>query len=168
MVKVDTTTLPAGTQTGDPDDPATARCDNQTTAPIVLAPGDVYLNADFGYQPTGASGTIGDTVWVDANRNDGKDAGEPGIPGVTVSLIRDLNGNGQWDAGEPIIATDITDDNGVYGFSGLPLDDDRAVDYLVWVNDTENVLNELDPTYDSDGAAPGGGLVTGLASARST
>ena len=46
--------------------------------------------------------------------------GEPGIPGVTVALIKDLNGNGVWDAGEPIIATDITDANGQYRFTGLP------------------------------------------------
>ena len=102
----------------------------------MLAPGDVFLNADFGYQPS-SSGSIGDTVWVDANRNNSQDAGEPGIAGVTVSLIKDLDGDGTWDAGEPIIATDITDENGVYGFTGLPVADGTGTDdYLVWVNDT--------------------------------
>jgi len=152
---------PSGyTQTGDPD----GTLDNQTSDPIVLAPGDVFLNADFGYQPpAGTTGSIGDRVWLDANGNGAQDVGEPGIPGVSVSLIRDLNGNGIWDPGEPIIATDITDENGIYGFFGLPTTDGAGTDdYLVWVNDTANVLNELAPTYDVDGANPATGVVSGL------
>ncbi|NLE56866.1 MAG: hypothetical protein GX616_00785, partial [Planctomycetes bacterium] len=152
---------PPGTQTGDPD----GTLDNQTTDPIVLAPGDVYLNADFGYDDvTGYTGSIGDTLWVDSDRGNDIDAGEPRLPGVTVSLIKDLDGDGAWDVGEPIIATDITDENGVYGFSGLPTG--SSADYLVWVNDTNNVLAELAPTYDvRDGGSQGNpttGVRTGL------
>ena len=110
------------TQTGDPD----GTLDNKTTQPVSLAPGDVYVNADFGYQPDGGtSGSIGDTVWLDADRDNTVDAGEPGLAGVTVALIRDLNGNGVWDAGEPIIATDTTDAAGQYLFTGLPVTDGR-------------------------------------------
>ncbi len=160
-------TTPTGyTLTGDPDQPGAACtiCDNRTTTPIVLAPGDVYLNADFGYQPNASTGApIGDTLWVDTNRNSTVDDGEPRLAGVTVSLIRDLNGNGVWDAGEPIIATDITDSSGQYSFNGVPVADGvGADDYLVWVSDTANVLAELVPTYDADGASPGSGVVTGL------
>lgn len=133
-------------QTGDPD----GINDNQTTDPIVLAPGDVYLNADFGYQPTGTTGSIGDRVWFDTDGDGVQDAGEYGIPGVSVSLIIDQNGNGVWDPGEPIIATDITDENGLYLFDGLPV----GADYLVWVNDTANVLNELEPTNAPGGIIP--------------
>lgn len=165
VVRVNGGTTPAGyTQTGDMD----STLDNRTTAPIVLAPGDVFVNADFGYQPTGGTtGSIGDLVWVDSDRDNTKDAGEPGIPGVTVSLIKDLDGDGTWDVGEPIIATDITDENGIYGFSGLPVTDGAGTDdYLVWVNDTNNVLGELTPTYDvRDGGSqgnPNSGVVTGL------
>jgi hypothetical protein len=128
----------------------------------------VFVNADFGYKPdAGTAGSIGDTVWLDANRNNGQDAGEPGIPGVTVSLIKDLDGDGFWDAGEPIIATDVTDLNGQYQFTGLPATDGSGTDdYLVWVNDTSHVLGELVPTYDTrDGASQGNpatGVVTGL------
>ena len=57
-------------------------CDSKTTAPIILAPGDVYVNADFGYQPdTGYGATIGDTIWLDANANGSMNEGEPGIAG---------------------------------------------------------------------------------------
>lgn len=147
---------PAGyTQSSDPDNfgaNCAAACDNQTTAPIVLAPGDVFVNADFGYTPTTAQvGSIGDTLWVDSNRNNAVDAGEARLPGVSVSLIKDTNGNGVWDSGEPIIATDITDANGQYLFQGVPAG--AGQDYLVWVNDANNVLSGLVPVYDSDSVA---------------
>lgn len=168
-------------QTGDPDHFGTTGTnnDNTTTTPVVLAPGDIFLNADFGYQPQGNAfvGSIGDTIFFDAD-GDGNgpslapvDGGSPvtqgaggsadntdyGIAGVTVVLIRDINGNGSWDAGEPIIATDTTDENGQYLFEDLNYDD-----YLVWVNDTANVLDGLTGTYDADGTNPTTGLVTGL------
>lgn len=154
-------TPPAGyTQTGDPDNfgaPCATACDNQTTTPIVLGPGDVFLNADFGYQPPPAQdNSIGNKVWLDIDADGvgpggngaspGNDNNETGIPGVTVALIRDLDNDGIWDVGEPIIATTVTDANGDYLFDGLP---DGS--YLVWVNDTENVLGEVTPTYDSNG-----------------
>lgn len=104
---------------------------------IPLAPGDVYLNADFGFQPTGPAGTIGDTVWFDANANGTLDGNEYGIPGVTVALL---------DSGGNVIATTTTDANGNYSFPGLP---DGT--YTVWVNDTNHVLGEVTPTFDDDG-----------------
>ena len=97
----------------------------------------------------------------DGNGLPGDDDSEAGIPGVTVALIKDVNGNGTWDAGEPIVATDTTDANGDYLFPGLP-----DGNYLVWVNDTDNVLGAKTPTYDANGgAAPtGSGAPTGVAS----
>lgn len=149
------------TQTGDPDHFGTtgSNNDHQTTAPVVLGPGDVFLNADFGYRPnTGVTlGVIGDTVWFDANASGTatQDAGEYGIAGVSVALIRDVDGDGVWDAGEPVIAADVTDASGQYLFNGLSLSDSgdgnaADADYLVWVNDTDNVLGELRQTYDQD------------------
>ena len=141
-------TPPAGyTQTGDPDDfgqPATSP-DNQTTTPVRLAAGDFFPNADFGYQPNGDSGTIGDTVWFDGNANGTLDAGEPGIANVTVALALDANGNGTVDAGE-IIASDTTDSAGKYLFTGLLLDDgggDSDADYLVLVTDSNGALDAV-------------------------
>ncbi|MGZ8243096.1 SdrD B-like domain-containing protein, partial [Methylomagnum sp.] len=148
VVEVDDATLPAGatwTQTGDPD----ATSDHRTTDPVVLAPGDVFVNADFGYQPNHGS-AIGDTVYLDANGNGAQDAQEPGIVGVSVALVQDLNTNSIWDAGEPVIATDLTDAAGNYLFDGLP-----AGDYLVVVTDTDNVLGGLVQTGDPDGGFDG-------------
>ncbi len=186
------------TQTGDADHWGTTGTvnDNQTTIPVVLGPGDVFLNADFGYQPGGTSGvpalgSIGNYVWYDRDANgSGPDAGlganegngtqndstEFGLGGVTVALIKDLNGNGVWDSGEPIIATTHTSDGtedvdgdgktdtvGFYRFLGLPIADGvGSDDYLVWVNDSHSVLAGLIATYDKDGSGPATGLAMGL------
>ena len=142
-VRVDTNTLPANyTQTGDPDTFGTTlpagQGDHRTTQPVVLAPGDVFVNADFGYWfPT--SSNLGDLIYFDANANGAYSAasGDYGIPGVTVAL---LNGAGK------IIASTVTDSTGWYLFTGLP-----AGTYTVWVNDSANVLANLVQTGDPDG-----------------
>ena len=129
---------PAGgytaTAAGDPDGVA----NNRTN--VVVAPGDVFTNADFGYVPPPATtGTVSGTLWLDADADQigpagtptGTDTTEPTLSGVTVSLISDTNGNGIWDAGEPIIATDVTDAGGNYSFPGVPAG--AGQDYLVLV-----------------------------------
>ena len=133
-------TPPAGyTQTGDPDDfRASAQDpDNKTTMPIILAPGDTYVNADFGYQPDSSS-VISGTVYFDENvdENYDPDDGDYGIAGVTVAL---LNTDGE------VIATARTDTNGFYRFTGL-----TAGSYEVWVNDTGYLLGGLTQTEDQD------------------
>ncbi len=142
-VEVDDSTLPAGfvtAPTGDPDDDG-----DNTSEPIVLGPGDVYLDLDFGYNnPTGHA--IGDQIYLDANADGIEDAGELPIEGVTVALIDDANGNGVWDPGELPIATTTTDENGNYLFDGVP-----DGNYIVAVTDTDNVLNGLENTADPDG-----------------
>ncbi|NCA82909.1 MAG: hypothetical protein EOM72_09225, partial [Opitutae bacterium] len=148
VVRVDANTLPAGySQTGDPDHFGTAATanpaqagDHQTTAPIVLAPGDVFVNADFGYWfPTFSN--LGDLIYFDANADGvfNPADGDSAIPGVTVVLLNDL---GQ------VIASTVTDGGATnnYLFTGLP-----AGTYTVWVNDTGHVLNGLVQTGDPDG-----------------
>ena len=58
---------PSGySQSADPD----GVLDN-ATSPLVLAAGDVFVNADFGYQPDAGNGAdIGDRVWLDLDGND--------------------------------------------------------------------------------------------------
>ena len=145
VVVVDASTLPVGfTQTADPDEfgaPATV-ADNQTTTPVILGPGDVFLNVDFGYQPESAVvNTIGDTVFLDINANGSQDAGEPGIGDVSLSLLN--------AAGDPI-AYQMTDSNGMYLFEGLP-----DGDYSVWVTDEKGILSILKPSADPDSKLDG-------------
>ena len=55
-------------------------------------------------------GQIGDRVWNDLDADGIQDAGEPGIPGITVRLL---------DASNNIIDTAITDGTGWYRFLGV-------------------------------------------------
>lgn len=123
------------------------------TSEITLDAGDVYLKADFGYYKAGL-GTIGNQVWADEDA-DGvfePSDGEAGIPNVSLNLIKDSNGNGQWDTGERVIAT-VTAADGSYLFTGLELDDgDGDADYLVSVSHVDDPLRRY---RKSTGPTPG-------------
>ncbi|WP_372898515.1 SdrD B-like domain-containing protein [Stieleria sp.] len=65
---------------------------------------------------------LGDYVWYDDNLNGIQDNGELGVQGVTVNLYRDGDGDGipETDGSDgPVIATDVTDSNGLYLFENL-------------------------------------------------
>ena len=59
-------------------------------------------------------GSIRGTVWDDDDGSQTQNAGEVGLPGVTVYL--DSNRNGQLDSGEPM---QVTAANGAYSFDNL-------------------------------------------------
>ena len=59
------------------------------------------------------TGSVGDYIWKDLNGNGIQDAGEPGLPGVTVHLT------GTDDRGQAIDLTTTTDSSGKYQFSQL-------------------------------------------------
>jgi|GEM_PF-2931480 len=140
-VVVDPASLPGQTQTGDPDEPGTTATNpDNMSDPVVLAPGDNYVNLDFGYNNP-AGNDIGNTIYFDADADGTQDPDEPGIPGVTVSLL-DANGD--------VIATTVTDENGEFVFPGLP---DGT--YTVVVTDTDNVLDDKMNTEDPDGGNDG-------------
>ncbi|MEP6833624.1 MAG: SdrD B-like domain-containing protein [Gemmatimonas sp.] len=75
-------------------------------ADVVIASGDNNLTIDFGF--TKSKAALGDFVWHDLNGDGIQDAGEPGIPGVTVNLT-----------GPSGPASMVTDANGKYGFGNL-------------------------------------------------
>ena len=111
------------------------------------------LTLDFGvFQPA----SIGDFIWNDANNDGIQDAGEPGIPGVTVNLYD--------DSGTTLIATTTTDTDGLYRFTNLePTTDyvirlDNPADYALGgplVNYQLSPANQGgDDTVDSDATLP--------------
>jgi hypothetical protein len=144
-------TPPVGmTQTADPDQPGITctTCDNRTNV-ISIAAGQTKGSYDFGYQPTGTF-TIGDTLYVDWNGNSAQDAGEEGIPNVTVYLYEDENNNGVIDVGvDALIATTVTNGSGVYTFPNRP-----NGNYLVVVDKSDvDFPATYTPTQDLDGGA---------------
>ena len=96
--------------------------------------------------------SIGDTVWLDVDRDGIEERGEAGVANVTVALYTDPDGNGDPSDGA-VIGTTVTDSNGRYRFTGL-----GSGDYVVEVTDTNNVLAGWTTTTGGDEHA-----VTGLA-----
>jgi len=81
----------------------------------------VYLNGSGAIDNirfTPCTGSIGDFVWNDLNRDGIQDLGEPGIGGVTVNLEDDTG---------TVIATTTTGPNGFYQFTGLCAGDYKVV-----------------------------------------
>jgi len=96
--------------------------------------GEEYLEADFGYAHTDTTkAVIGDFVWSDADSDGIQDLGEPGIGGVTLDLLADLDGDYNWD---DVIATTTTTADGFYHFMNV-----APGNYKVDVTDTGNVLS---------------------------
>ena len=65
------------------------------------------------------SAALGNFVWEDLNANGVQDANEPGLADVTVNLVRDMNGDGDFLDANELLATKTTDDSGFYKFVGL-------------------------------------------------
>ncbi len=128
---------------------------------VTVNDGDLFLHLDYGFTD-GTTGSIGNKVWLDVDGDGDRDAGEAGLEGVTVNLIRDTNADGAWQpAGadglfgtaddEVVVASTVTDAAGDYLFTGLSLSDagdgDAGdADYLVDVTDIDGVLAGLQKT----------------------
>ncbi len=109
------------------------------TAPATLISGAVDSSIDFGYYiPV----TIGDFVWLDANRDGVQDPTEAGIVGVTLTL------KGTTAAGESRTDHATTDSTGHYQFSEAP------GTYTVTVDDSNSTaaLSGYIPTVTGQGA----------------
>jgi protocatechuate 3,4-dioxygenase beta subunit len=91
--------------TGDRDSLATPN-----SAVIVLGFGDEIDDADFGLLYSPPPGMVGDRVWDDLNNDGVQDSGEPGLSGLTVTLL---------DGAGTVVATTTTDSNGEYTFGSL-------------------------------------------------
>lgn len=111
---------------------------------------------DFGLYRTTA---IGDTVWFDANGNGLRDAGEPGIPGLTIAL-RDGSGN--------TITTTQTLANGSYAFNNLTpgvysLQLTLPAGYATTNNGSGSVTTNDDNDFRNDGTTATFTLASGQA-----
>ncbi len=78
-----------------------------------------YSRADFGLR---GNSTLGDFVWNDTDGDGLQDAGEAGLPNISVRLWQDSNNNGVFDSGlggDFLMGTTVTDANGNYTFTNL-------------------------------------------------
>lgn len=80
---------------------------------------DIYVNR--GTLPWGIpTVSLGDAVFQDTDDDGRRDAGEPGIAGVTVQLYRDTDGNGSYTQGvDQLVKATLTDAQGRYAFGDL-------------------------------------------------
>lgn len=94
-VEIDQSTVPDGLVATTPTDDSLSVANGETAA------------TQAGFVP---AASIGDTVWSELNGDGTQGAGEPGVPGVTVTLV-DPDGN--------VVATTVTDADGMYSFDDL-------------------------------------------------
>ncbi|OAV44631.1 hypothetical protein A3850_009065 [Lewinella sp. 4G2] len=94
------------------------------------------MTVDFGFIP---NVSIGSTVFVDLNDNNFEDPEDPGVPGVTVLLFYDANGDGRINGTEGDTPFDmtVTDSEGDYFFDDLP-----PGNYVVEISTTEFASGE--------------------------
>ena len=116
--------------------------DNQVAADA--SAGNV-IGRDFLDAPNNLPADISGQVRNDLDGDGVLSDSEPGIPGVTVTLYRDDNGNGIRDAGENQVATTTTDADGNYRF-----EDQTPGRYVVVETDPSGATS----TGDKDGNSP--------------
>ncbi|MFN8453779.1 MAG: SdrD B-like domain-containing protein [Anaerolineae bacterium] len=90
---------------------------------------------DFGYQPIG-TGSIGNFVWRDNDRDGIQDTGEPGIANILLTLYEDTDSDGVISPTvDAVVMTTTTNASGIYTFTNLP-----AGKYLVDVDTSDTDL----------------------------
>ncbi|MDH3680139.1 MAG: isopeptide-forming domain-containing fimbrial protein, partial [Acidimicrobiia bacterium] len=118
-----------------------------TTGDTTLPDGTLAdLGFDFGYN-TSATQTLGNKLWwdVDGSGDASGGAGEPGIPGVTITATW-AGWDGIAETADDITFTESTDPTGAYLFTNLP-----PGDYVVTVTTAELPTGLDIETYDLDG-----------------
>jgi uncharacterized repeat protein (TIGR01451 family)/fimbrial isopeptide formation D2 family protein/LPXTG-motif cell wall-anchored protein len=109
--RVDVADIPAGlAPTADPDLGA------DSSSELSLATGATNLDQDFGYVGTAS---VGDTIWLDLDKDGVQDPGEPGLPGVTV-MVRSGGADGILNTADDLVVRIDTNAAGVYVVEGLP------------------------------------------------
>jgi SdrD B-like domain/Secretion system C-terminal sorting domain len=141
------TTANSGNDNSDSD----ANTTTGRTSVFTLLSGEVNLTVDAGIRNTVAKSALGDRVWYDLNNNGLQDAGEPGVPGVSVFLINPTTNS--------VIKNTVTNANGEYLFTDLD-----AGNYIVGF---QNYPGGYTPTAkDATGFTAGNGSDVDAATGR--
>ncbi|RAI78781.1 hypothetical protein BFS35_013625 [Macrococcoides goetzii] len=125
--KVETTVKPDGTWTVEVPAGEVLTPGETVTATSTDAAGNTSAPSNETVTAAPKTGlTIGDRVWIDTNANGLQDAGEVGLAGATVALVKP----------DGTIITTVTDANGHYEFTGL-----AAGTYTVYFNTPVGAIN---------------------------
>ena len=84
---------------------------------VLLGTSEVRTGVDFAYRGTGS---VGDTVWNDADGDEAQDAAEGPIPGVVVGLVWSGFDGVLGSADDVTFPSQTTGSAGTYLFSGVP------------------------------------------------
>ncbi|QEL14097.1 DUF11 domain-containing protein [Limnoglobus roseus] len=122
---------------------------NQTLGFATLTLSGSRNDIDFGFN---GPGQIGDRVFLDVNGNGQYDAGE-GLDGVTVTLTGDLTGDGTKDT-----LTVVTANDGLYQFSNLRTPP-AGLPYTIVIG-TAGLPGGVTNTADPDGGTPNQANIT--------
>ena len=145
--------LPAGTRVVFDRDDLLADPDGVWTGALGL--GEQRLDVDDGVRGTAS---LGDAVWVDADRDGRRDGGEHGVPNLPITATW-FGADGVAGGPDDVTFTTTTDRDGAYVLADLP-----AGAYRVVVVKAD-LPTGLTPTSDLDGGDP---LVTDLTLADGT
>ena len=97
-----------------------------SSTPFTLVADEALADVDFGFQDANL-GVVENRIWRDLDADEQQGESEPGIAGVTVSLLDSL-GN--------VVATTTTDESGDFSFAGV-----EEGSYTVAVTDVEDRLD---------------------------
>ncbi|GAA1097995.1 hypothetical protein GCM10009668_14180 [Nocardioides dubius] len=147
------------TQAGQGTDPAQDSSTGSAASGDLSNAGDRDLTLDFGFIPRPVA--VGDLVWVDTDGDGIQDPGEPGIPGVQLTLTGP-DGNPVTDINGDPVGPVTTDANGFYVFTDLPVLG-AGESYTVHIDNGQPALAPYLPTQAGQGTDPGSDSSTGSA-----
>ena len=120
---------------------------------------DTDMAVDFGLFP---GMCIGDLVWNDLNNNGIRDAGEPGVAGVTVQVFSPGPDGRIGGVDDVLVASTVTDVNGIYKVCNLMPGKYyvKLQDLPWWAPLSSSVVNPHDDGVDNDnnGVQVGGAI----------
>ncbi len=150
---ITTLTAPGSTTSNDSNPYSSGR-----TGSINLLADNLTIDAGLAAGLPAGKGSLGDKVWYDLNNNGIQDAGELGVAGVTVTLQKDVNGDGVFSgAGELSFATTVTNSLGQYTFGGLDAGtykvvfSNMPVGYVIGIKDAGAATDNTDSDGDNAG-----------------
>ncbi|MCZ7543495.1 MAG: hypothetical protein M5R40_08135 [Anaerolineae bacterium] len=115
---------------------------------VTVASGEVFDQANFGYDFTTGGSSIGDLVFQDFNGDGVQNGADSGVTfEVGLSLYYDANDNNTFEpgTGDFLVDTTTTDATGVYSFTGLP-----AGTYFVEVDEADADLISAGASLTTD------------------